>query len=358
MNKIGVDAAMQFMEQQVRASKSLANMQSIIHMEEENPVSEIVTEEQTETDYSGAPVTPRGKNGQIEGDWTEVIDNMPLPTEQFFVVVPICKPGPKEVVLRPAEGCTWTVFPNRDNARLVAESQCRNNPDFGFGVYGPFESEKIIETEPWNHPRSTPCDTYEMLEVTVRREYFPRGHKRQGQLKQEVKEKVCNHVDFGFVTPSKNVIEDPSAIFISGSMLTSYLTTDGDLIHPNVALMAKPPSKEHMSDDEYGKMFQQVLSNQKDAIDKMIDEQFRKALPKLYPHNPIADIVVPFQIIGNKGNGDEVLFEGQQPVPANKLPFAFAKILRTALTSWYGYVTSINLNLGNIIAFPMIFEDN
>jgi hypothetical protein len=259
---------------------------------------------------------------------------MPKPAEQFFVVMPLHKPAPKESVLRPVPGFKWTILPNRETAKQIAESQCRANPDTAFGVYGPYEDESIVASKPWEHSRSTPCDTYEMLNVTVRRVY-----NKKGDLAKEIKQLVCNHVDFGFVTPSKNVVEDMSALSIPGSALTNYLDKEGNLISPNVQLLAKNPDQ-RMGDEEYEKIYKQLIAGQHSAVDAFIDEHFRQALPKLYHRNMDVDYTAGFSIWGE---GNDLLFNGQQPVPAGKLPMAYAQILRTAITSWYGKVRRITM---------------
>ena len=282
-------------------------------------------------EYSGAPKTPRGDDGLIEGDRQP---DMPKPDEELFVVMPLHKPAPKESVLRPVPGFNWTVFYRRSVAREIAEKQTRENPDTPFGIYGPYESEEQVKSRPWDHPRSTPCDTYEMMNVTVRRVY-----NKKGELTKEIKQLVCNHVDFGYVAPSKNVIEDMNALKIPGSALTNYLDADGNLISPNVQLLAKNP-EHHMKDEEYNKMYKQVIAGQHSAVDALIDDQFRRALPKLYDQNVDFDYTAGFSIWSEDSN---LLFTGAQPVPANKLPLAYAQILRTALTSWYGKVYRITM---------------
>lgn len=303
------------------------------------------------TDYL-APITPRGKDGLLEGDR---LPEMPHPEDLKFVVVGMATNSMDGVVLRPIPSIPHAVFHSREDARLVAESQVKNyahktTHGIAFAVFGPYSSSVEVSQSPWNLPRSTPCDTYEYVNVTVRREYFPRGHPKQGQVKQEVQEKVLNHVDFGFNTPSKNTLETQAALNVSGSRLTSYLSPDGNLISPNVHLLTNHKNA-FANDDEYISIMKHIKTNQLNAIDILIDDIFRVSLHKLAPKQSFSDQVIPFQILGSESH---VLFEGQQPVPAGKLPREFAKILRTAVNSFYGKSTEIKLNFsGDVLSFPL-----
>jgi len=159
-----------------------------------------------------------------------------------------------------------------------------------------------------------------------------------------------NHIDMGFVAPSKNIIPDQPALQIPGSRLTSYLSEDGELIHPNVALLGKMPTEDNLKDPAFAKVFKQVSSNQKTAVDAFIDNEFRRALPKLSEYKNMGDARIPFIYMGKEGP----LFEGLQDVPAGKLPREFAKILRTAVNAFYGTVERITLNIhGTIVEFPV-----
>jgi hypothetical protein len=308
--------------------------------------------------YSGAPATPRGANGELEGDRLDVIKSMPKPEDAFFVVLPMFPEAGAGVVLRPTPTLDHSVsFPNRDEARDVAEKLCREQ-DAPFGVYGPYESLELIKTKPWLHPRSTPCDTYEMLEVIVRKEYFPRDHPRAGHLKGAIKQTICNHVDFGFVAPSKNVIEDPTALRVTGSMLTSYLDDEGNLICDNVGRLQKP-NNEWLNDTQLARIARNMRSAHKTRLDALVDQEFRKALPDLAHLNMCHTVPVQFALY------DKELtlihqYEVKEVLP-KKLPFHFAHALRMAVQSFYGKCTSIGVvALGHPVSSKIftLYEDN
>ena len=302
------------------------------------------------SDYeeSRAPKTPRDADGRIEGDREP---DMPNPDEELFVVMPLYRPNPAESILRPQLGFNWTIFYGRETAKEVAESQARGDPHTAYGVYGPYSSEEEVTTRPWDQMLSTAADVYEMMSVVVRRTYHP-----SGKVKDEIRELVCNHTSFGYVAPSKNIVEDKNVLNVPGSLLTNYLTPDNELISPNVQLLARPPTKEHMKDEEYAKVFKRVASAQRDAVDILIDNAFRRALPLLSIHNFKMDGQMEFAIVAIDGS---ILFKGLQPVSARKLPRAYAEILRTALTSFYGKVQSIVLNIGDLeLCFNMNEEEN
>lgn len=301
---------------------------------------------------TGAPVTPRGASGEIEGDRLDKIQSMPQPETEYFVVMPLAPESEKEIVLRPIPGAAWACFPGRETARDIARTQSEASRDFAFGIYGPYVSEEAAGVgQLWLHPRSTPCDTYEMREVVRRTTYYPRGHEQAGEVKNKETHWICNHVDFGFVDISTKVIEDMEVAFIQGSLLTSYLDVEGNLIHPNVHLLARPPTERNIADKNYGGMYKTVQSNQRDNISKVVDEEFRKCLPRIMD-SKFAPEGIPFEI---HSDVDGVLYEGVQPYQDGKVAHGFAHILRCAIVTFFGRANEIHLAKRNskVIVFRL-----
>lgn len=314
----------------------MSEYNEIFHMEIED-----------ESEYSaGAPKTPRGADGLLDGDR---LPDMPEPETQLFVIVAMGDNRPKDIVLRPVETIPYVPVSNYKHAKEVARAQTetfRSEGKIPFAVYGPYESEEEIAEKPWLHPRSTPCDVYEFLPVVVRTLYS----NVPGKEPLRVTEDKLNHTHMGFVAPSKNVIENQPALQIPGSRLTSYLTPEGDIIHPNVTLLSRLPSEKNLEDPEFAQVYKKVTANQSSPVDAFIDNEFRRALPTLMKYNDMSNTKVPFIFVGKQGK----LFEGIQDVPLGKLPLEFAKILRTGINSFYGDVICITLILqGEVVEFPV-----
>lgn len=301
---------------------------------------EEIDEPDVEVEYTGAPITPRGNDGLLDGDR---IPNMPDPDMEKFVVIPLGVSVGGGVALRPTDKIPPATFHSREDARDVAKAQAHNYNNVDgtpFGVYGPYATDEEVAASPWNHPRSTPCDTYEFVEVTLRTKY-----DKKGKMIGKEKERVLNHVDFGFVAPSKNFMEDKNVLKIPGSLLTSYLNDEGDLVHPNIVIMGKDGSRGDMTEKDYEDVSKKINSKTKSFLDEYVDLTFRQAVPCLQDLNVKTEMYMEFSISGEDGKS---LLDGSMMVASGRLPLAFAKILRTAVSSYYGKCKSIVMDFGEI----------
>lgn len=307
--------------------------------------------------FSGAPVTPRGVHGELEGDKQEIIAARENPDEQWFAVVPVEQvlfPGQTkkyDPILRPIKGCQYVTFPSRTVARevctgihiteskeeeRVGEGLCTLNQPIN--IYGPFESEAHVAQRLWERDLATPCDTYKWTERTVRKRYFPRGHPRQGQLAGEEKAWALFHMDYGFQSTFNNIDKNLPEYHVPGSLLTSYLNDDGTLVHHNVDVIKRTSFTEDSDIPEVQDLNRRMRSQFKNRLDNYVDTIFKRYIHMFMKHDRTVAHKVHWTI---QDRNYQALMSGVNDAPPKMLGREFAKILRTTLNSFYGQAQGI-----------------
>jgi hypothetical protein len=318
--------------------------------------------------FAGAPITPRGVHGELEGDKQEIIAAREAPEDQWFAVVPVERvlfqnqygPKPKyDPILRPIKGCQYVAFPSRTIAREVCTgihiTESKEEERIGEGlctidqavnIYGPFESEDHVAQRLWERDLATPCDTYKWTERTVRKRYYPRGHPRQGQCAGEEKAWALFHMDYGFQSTYNNIDKNLPEYHVPGSLLTSYLNDDGTLVHHNVDVIKRTSFTEESDIPEVQDLNRRMRSHHKNRLDNYVDTIFKRYIHMFMKFDRMVAHEVRWSIF-DQGSRN-VLLEGVNQAPPKMLGREFAKVLRTTLNSFYGRAQSIEFLIGDV----------
>jgi len=314
--------------------------------------------------FTGAPITPRGVHGELEGDKQEIIAAREAPEEQWFAVVAVEQvlfPGQNkkyDPILRPIKGAQYVCFPSRTTARevctgihitesgeeeRVGEGLCTINQPVN--IYGPFVDQDQVALRLWERDLATPCDTYKWTERTVRKRYYPRGHPRAGQCAGEEKAWALFHMDYGFQSTYNNIDKNLPEYHVPGSLLTSYLNDDGTLIHHNVDVIKRTSFTEDSDIPEVQDLNRRMRSHQKNRLDNYVDTIFKRYIHMFMKFDRMVAHEVHWTIFDH---GRKILLQGVNQAPPKMLGREFAKVLRTTLNSFFGKANDIEFLIGDV----------
>lgn len=315
--------------------------------------------------FTGAPITPRGKHGELEGDNLEKIETRESPEDSWFAVVPVERvlfPGTTknfDPILRPIKGAKYISFPSRVSAREVCTgihiNESGEEERIGEGlctleqavnIYGPFVDQDQVAQRLWERDMATPCDTYKWTERTVRKRYFPRGHPREGQQAGEEKAWALFHMDYGFQSTFNTVNENLPEYQVPGSLLTSYLNDDGTLVYHNLDVIKRTSLRGKDSDiPEVQELNRRIRSMHKNRLDNYVDTIFKRYIHMFMKFDRMVSHRIEWSFLGKYG---QILLNGSNDAPPKMLGREFAKILRTALNSFYGKSQQIEFLIGDV----------
>lgn len=304
----------------------------------DSPLPETNVDEQGYRFSSSAPSTPRDldnldENGKpkYEGD---VLKPMPEPERKAYVTILI------EIVpgfgYRPTKTNRF-VFDTLKEAEEVAERFCTINKR-SYGVYGGYTEKQFAEGQ-WTKDRSTPCTVFESKEVIKKKYYYKEGPNK-GKLAKTDKEVTVFKQFFGEEQSSKSIIEDKTVAAITGSLLTSYLDTDGNIIGPNATINGDLSGQQQESEAEF------LKGRQRTRFDAMIDFYFRKYLASIQDfQNEFPREEELAHLMWTYMNADKELLGlySCEERRVSHLPKAFAMGLRDGYSRFYSDVAYIGL---------------